>query len=115
MNAPDTDERIDAAAERLKDERQETAPKPKRAKSPAYYVLAAETDEHEGLWVLLTPEPIAAPSRQAAISQAIAERGDPTPLAADMPPERFVVIRADDWWTKTRGLKPRAGFEEVWS
>lgn len=109
--ATDT-ERMDAAAERLK---AENPPEPaKRPKAPKYMVLRAETDEHEGLWALLTTEPIAATSRKGAIAKAVAERGDPTELAAHKP-ERFVVILADQWQEITRTLKPRQGYEELWA
>lgn len=118
MSAPETtdrpmpSERMDAAAERLKVEK---PPEPaKRSKAPKYMVLCAETGEHEGLWALLTTEPIAATSRKDAIAKAVAERGDPTELAMSKP-ERFVVILADQWQEITRTLKPRQEWEELWS
>lgn len=115
MSAPETterplpSERMDAAAERLKAEK---PPEPaKRSKAPKYMVLCAEDDDR---WALLTTEPIAATSRKDAIAKAIAERGDPTELAANKP-ERFVVILADQWQEITRTLKPRQAWEELWS
>ena len=118
MSAPETterplpSERIDAAADRLKAEK---PPEPaRRSKAPKYMVLCAETGEHEGLWALLTTEPIAATSRKDAIAKAVAERGNPTELAAGKP-ERFVVILADQWQEITRTLKPRQEWEETWS
>ena len=113
MSTPETTDRplpstrMEAAAERLKVE------KPKRTKSPSYMVLCAETDEHEGFWALLTPEPIAAPSRKAAITQAVAERGNGKAIGVS---ERFVVIPADQWVEITRTLKPPAvPYVEEWA
>lgn len=118
MSAPETterplpSERMDAAAERLKAEK---PPEPaKRSKAPKYMVLCAETGEADGSWALLTTEAIAATSRKDAIAKAIAERGEPTELAANKP-ERFVVILADQWQEITRTLKPRQAWEELWS
>jgi hypothetical protein len=108
--------RMDAAAERLKAEKPETAPaeKGKRTKAPTYMVLRAETDEHDGLWALLTPGPIPATSRKNAISK-VAPKMASGPLAEDADPDRFVVILADQWTEITRALKPLVGFEEVFS
>jgi len=108
---------MEAAQKRLKAEATAAAEKPKRTKAPTYYVLVAETDEHEGLWALLGTGPVSASSRQEAIRLAVAERGDPIDIPPEGRVEEYATVLADHWVTTTRTLKPppETAYVEEWS